>query len=178
MADFPDAELIADSGTVEQAYQRLAAALQQYIDRNDCILLGVMLGGMIPTVRLSTLLQGDYAMDYCQVTRYRGTEQGGELEWQQAPRASLEGRTVLLVDDIFDEGITLDYVVQACKKLGAEQVVSAVLVRKRHDRVATSYRPDFVGFEVADRYVFGCGMDYRHRWRHLNEIYALRESHS
>ncbi|MDH3978215.1 MAG: hypoxanthine-guanine phosphoribosyltransferase [Gammaproteobacteria bacterium] len=178
MLTFPDAELVADSGTVDEAYRRLATELQRVIDHHDCVLMGVMLGGMIPTARLAGLLQGDYGMDYCQVSRYRGTEQGGMPEWLQPPRADLKGRIVLLVDDIFDEGITLEYVASACKALGAERVISTVLVRKRHDRVATTYRPDFVGFEVDDRYVFGCGMDYRHRWRHLNEIYALRDLNS
>ena len=50
-----------------------------------------------------------------------------------------------------------------------------MLVRKRHDRVATALRPDHVGLEVDDRYVFGCGMDYRHRWRHLPDIRALSD---
>ena len=94
------------------------------------------------------------------------------------PGSALEGRTVLLVDDIFDEGLTLDFVAGRCRGLGARDVISTVLVRKRHDRVATSYVPDQIGLDVGDRYVFGCGMDYRHRWRHLPEIWALTEQAS
>jgi len=174
MDGFPDAELVASEADVRQAYQRLAAELQPSIDADDCVLLGVMMGGLIPMARLAALLSGDYAMDYCHVSRYRGASHGGELEWLQPPHPGLGGRTVLLIDDIFDEGITLDYVVRACRDLGAARVISTVLVRKRHDRVAVATAPDFVGLEVADRYVFGCGMDYRNRWRHLPAIYALR----
>jgi hypoxanthine phosphoribosyltransferase len=170
---FPQAVVVATREDIQSAYDRLAGALQSAIDNSDCILLGVMLGGMIPTARLAAMLHGDYALDYCQVSRYRGGEQGGEPQWLQAPHAKLQGRTVLLVDDIFDEGVTLDFVTRQCRELGARNVISTVLVRKRHTRVMTDLRPDHVGLEVDNRYVFGCGMDYRHRWRHLPEIWAL-----
>ena len=172
--EWPDGVVVATEVDVQRAYERLAAELQPAIQGQDCVLLGVMLGGLIPMARLAGMLGGDYVMDYCQVSRYRGATRGGDLQWLQAPRANLAGRTVLLIDDIFDEGITLDYVVRACRDLGAARVISTVLVRKRHDRVAVDGLPDLVGLEVEDRYVFGCGMDYRNRWRHLPAIYALR----
>jgi len=172
---FPQATIVVPEADVQKAYDRLAVHLQRVIDVNNCVLLGVMLGGMIPTASLAARLKGDYLLDYCQVSRYRGGEQGGELQWLQPPRAELRDRTVLLVDDIFDEGLTLEYVIGACLELGASSVVSTVLVRKRHNRVATDLRPDHVGLEVDDRYVFGCGMDYRYHWRHLPEIWALAE---
>ena len=179
MADSPDgfpfADVVATESDVTLAYERLAGALQPIVFNADCVLLGVLMGGLIPLARLASLLTGDYAMDYCQVARYRGGTRGGELEWLQPPRTNLVGKTVLVIDDIFDEGVTLEYVARQCEELGANRVVTTVLVCKRHDRVATDFRPDFCGLEVGDRYVFGCGMDYRHRWRHLPSIYALKD---
>jgi len=171
---FPDAVLVATEDEVQKAYERLADGLQPLIAQNDCVLIGIMLGGMIPAVRLAGMLSGNFVMDYCRAGRYRGGVCGGEVEWSQPPQMDLMGRTVLLVDDIYDEGMTLQFVTSACLSLGAAQVISAVLVRKRHDRAIKSFRPDFVGLEVDDHYVFGCGMDYQHRWRHLPAIYALR----
>jgi len=171
--DFPPAVIVATGAEVQCAYDRLAAALQPVIDADPCVLLGIMLGGMLPTARLATMLHGDYVLDYCQVSRYRGGERGGEIEWLQPPRADLNDRTVVLIDDIFDQGITLEYATRQCLALGAGKVVSTVLVRKRHQRVLTRLRPDYSGLEVDDRYVFGCGMDYRHHWRHLKDIWAL-----
>jgi len=172
---FPAAVVVATEVEVKRAYNRLAVELQTVIDTDDCILLGVMLGGLLPTACLATRLCGDFALDYCQLSRYRGGERGGEPEWLRPPGLDLRGRTVLLVDDIFDEGITLEHVTRACHEMGAGNVISTVLVRKRHERVATALRPDHVGLDVEDRYVFGCGMDYRGRWRHLPEIWALTE---
>ena len=175
LSAFPDAVVVATKIEVEQAYERLTADLQRFVTNGDCILIGIMMGGMIPMVRIAGMLSGDFTMDYCQVSRYRGAEHGGELEWVQAPRAELAGQTVLLVDDIYDEGITLEYVTKSCYAQGATRVVSAVLVQKQHERRVGQILPDFVGLRVADHYVFGCGMDYRHRWRNLPEIYALKE---
>lgn len=175
MGDFPDADQVASEAEIAAAYERLAAGLQAHISGGDCVLVAVLVGGMIPATRLAGMLTGDFTIDCCRVSRYRGETEGGRLEWLQAPVVDLSGKTVLLVDDIYDEGATLDYVVSACRDLGAATVVSAVLVRKRHDRAVDGARPDLVGLEVDDRYVFGCGMDYQHGWRHLPAIYALRE---
>ena len=175
MAGFPQATVVATAAEVQCAYDKLAAALQVTVDSDDCVLLGIMLGGMLPTARLAAMLHGDYRLDCCQVSRYRGAEQGGALEWLQPPRTELRDRTVLLVDDIFDEGITLDFVTRKCFQFGARHVVSSVLVRKKRVRGVTGMPPDHIGLEVADRYVFGCGMDFRHRWRHLPDIWALAD---
>jgi len=170
---FPGAIQVASVETVDRAYARLADQLQACVNTEDCVLLGVMLGGLVPTARLASLLQGNFILDYCHVTRYGDGEIGGEPEWLQPPRADLKGRTILIIDDIFDEGITLQYVVSKCRSMGAERVLSAVLLRKEHQRAAGNIFPDFVGLTVDDVYVFGCGMDYRNRWRHLPAIYAV-----
>lgn len=178
MADLPvalpaGAEELISASEVEQAYQRMAAALQAQIDSADCVLLSVLLGGMLAGVRVASRLRGDFLMDYCHVTRYRGGQRGGEPTWLQAPQTELRRRKVLVVDDIFDEGVTLDYVERDCLERGAAGVYVAVLVAKEHGRACVGRRPDFVGLTVPDRYVFGCGMDLDHRWRHLDAIYAL-----
>jgi len=94
---------------------------------------------------------------------------------RRAP-ARVSGRIVhvIVVDDIFDEGVTLDYVREQCQRAGAARVSALALVEKRHDR-ARGRPPEFIGVAVPDRYVFGCGMDLAHHWRHLPGIYALRE---
>ena len=167
------AQRLASQVQVDAAYARMSGEIQLVVSSEDCVLVGIMLGGLLPLARIAEQLDGDFLLDYCQVSRYRGGTRGGELEWLRAPRENLAGRTVVLIDDIYDEGVTLDFVSRACAEAGAGRVLSAVLVRKRHDRATGTGPPDVVGLEVDDRYVFGCGMDYRHRWRHLRAIYAL-----
>ena len=112
-------------------------------------------------------------MDYLHATRYRGEAGGDKLTWHARPRAPMTARHVLVVDDIHDEGPTLQAIVEYCREQGAASVVSAVLVEKRHDRRVAGAHADIIGLEVEDRYIFGFGMDYRGGLRHLPEIYAL-----
>lgn len=172
----PGAELVASAATVRAAYARLAADLQPIVGQGQCVLVGLLVGGMVPLVHLAERLRGDFLVDYAHVTRYRGETSGGSLEWIHKPRLPLAGRTIVLVDDIFDEGHTLAEALRYCMHAGARGVVTAVLVRKRHDRAVPGLQPDFTGLDVEDRYVFGCGMDYQHRWRHLDALWALPQA--
>ena len=167
------ARLVATTAQVEAAYRRLAASIQPTASAGDCVLLGVLLGGVIPLIRVAGLLEGDFLIDVCRVGRYGDASRGGTPEWISRPRAVLRAQQVVLVDDIFDEGVTLDFVAAWCREQGVRRLSTAVLVRKRHDRVSTALVPDHVGLEVDDEYVFGCGMDYRGRWRHLDAIWGL-----
>ena len=101
---------------------------------------------------------------------------GGELAWKRRPEASLRGRRVLLVDDIVDEGHTLDAVRAWCEGQGARDVRIAAMVVKRHDRCVAGLCADYAGLDVPDRYVFGYGMDFHEQGRNLPAIYALADA--
>jgi hypoxanthine phosphoribosyltransferase len=167
------ARLVATTAQVEAAYQRLAASIQPAAADGDCILLGVLLGGAVPLVRIAGMLDGDFMIDVCRVGRYGDATRGGIPRWISPPQVAMRGKHVILVDDIFDEGVTLEFVAANCREQGVRKFSAAVLVRKLHDRAGAKPVPEHVGLEVGDEYVFGCGMDYQGRWRHLNAIWGL-----
>jgi hypoxanthine phosphoribosyltransferase len=84
---------------------------------------------------------------------------------------------VLVIDDILDEGYTLEAIVQHCRLEGARRVWTAVLAEKLHER-GVDFAADFVGVTVPDRYVFGYGMDYKGYLRNAPGIYAVAERHA
>lgn len=167
------ARLVATAAQLEAAFRRLATAIQPAIAAGDCVLLGVLLGGAVPLVRIASLLKGDFLIDVCRVGRYGEATRGGIPQWLSPPQAALGGKHVILVDDIFDEGITLEFVAAYCRGQGVRKLSSAVMVRKRHDRAHAGLAPDYIGLEVGDEYVFGSGMDYQGRWRHLDAIWGV-----
>ena len=117
-------------------------------------------------------------MDYVHATRYQGEISGGELHWKVKPSLSLSGRTVLIVDDILDGGVTLAAILAEVKSMGATQVYSAVLVDKHHKRVENGLKhADFVGLEVDDHYIFGYGMDYHEYLRNAPGIFVVAAEH-
>lgn len=170
---YDEAECLFDRAQVEAAITRLAAAITQRLAGDNPLVLCVLNGALIPTGQLLTHLEFPLELDYVHATRYRGATAGGELNWLARPRTPLRGRSVLVVDDILDEGATLAAILDDCRRQGARQVLSAVLVEKMHDR-KNGLQADFVGLQVADRYVFGFGMDYKEYLRNAPGIFAVK----
>lgn len=170
-----EADCLADQRTVEAAIDRMAVDITTKIGKRNPLVLCVMNGGLIICGQLLTRLAFPLEVSYLHATRYGHETSGGDLEWKAPIQADLNGRTVLLVDDIFDEGVTLLTLADECIKRGAKQVLTAVLVDKQHDRKARpGYRADFIGLEIADRFVFGYGLDYDGVWRNAAGIYAVK----
>lgn len=167
--------LLATRQEVQDALSRMATAINAHFGERPIVLLVVMTGAMMPAAWLATRLRMPLVLDFIHATRYDGATEGGEIAFRVAPRFDLEGQDVLVVEDIYDVGQTLQSITRYCREHGARSVRSAVLVRKMHDRATTGEVPDFIGLEVADRYIFGCGMDVYEHWRHLEEIRALEQ---
>jgi len=165
--------LVAGSAEVTAAIERLAADINAHYGDRPIILLTVMTGAIIPAARLAIRLKMPMRMDFVHATRYAGQTEGGALDFRVPPRLKLQDEDVLIVDDIYDVGLTLELIERYCVSRGARSVNSAVLVRKQHGRETAGELPRFIGMDVPDKYVFGCGMDVYEHWRHLDEIRAL-----
>ena len=160
---------------VAAAIQKMADEINEYYGDEPIILISVLTGAIIPAAWLITKLKMPIQMDFVHATRYRGGLYGAELEYRVPPRLDLENKAVLIVDDIFDEGNTLAAIKGSVEKRKAGSVKMAALVRKDHDRGLPRGYVDFIGLDVPDVYVFGCGMDAYEEWRHLDEILVLEQ---
>lgn len=170
-----EADCLADRATVEAAIERMAGAITASIGKKNPMVFCVMNGGLIFCGQLLTRLLFPLEVGYLHATRYGRETTGGDLEWKAQFQDDLVGRTVVLVDDILDEGVTLLALADACRSRGAREVLTAVLVDKLHDRKACpGYRADFTGLELPDRFVFGYGLDYDGMWRNAPGIYAVK----
>ncbi|MGH8378448.1 MAG: hypoxanthine-guanine phosphoribosyltransferase [Gammaproteobacteria bacterium] len=168
-----EAELVHSEQAVQSAIGRLAEEITLALADSNPLVLCVMTGGLIPVGWLLPKLRFPLQLDYVHATRYRGDTKGHELERRVWPGISVRDRVVLLVDDIFDEGVTVSRIVRDCCGQGAHQVFTAVLVKKLHDRAGSNMQPDFIGLTTPDRYLFGCGLDYKNYLRNLPAIYAV-----
>lgn len=167
------AECIASAETVEAAITRLADAITGALSDEFPLVLPVMGGAIVFAGQLLPKLAFPLEFDYLHVTRYRDGTRGGEMEWRVLPGKSVVGRTVLVLDDILDEGETLAAIRDRLMEMGAKRVWSAVLTDKDNG-LSKPIRADFVGLSVPNRYVFGCGMDAYGLWRNLPAIHALK----
>ena len=156
----------------------MAVEIHEKLNEKNPVIICVMVGGLVPMGNLLPRLDFPLEVDYVHATRYRGEITGGELHWKVRPSVNLEGRTVLVVDDILDGGITLAAILAEVKSLGAAEVYSAVLVDKHHKRVENGLlHADFVGLEIDDHYIFGYGMDYNEYLRNAPGIFVVAPEH-
>jgi len=170
-----EADCLADAATVEAALDRMAADITARLADANPLVYAVMNGGLILAGRILPRLPFPLEVAYLHATRYGHALQGTLLDWRVRPTQDLRGRTVLVLDDILDEGHTLKAIIEHLQEEGAAEVLSAVLVHKLHDRKATpGMRADFTGLDIADRFLFGCGMDYKGYWRNAPGIYAVK----
>jgi hypoxanthine phosphoribosyltransferase len=166
-------DLLYTAAEINAVYDRMAAEIQLQLGQSRPIVLAVLTGGLIPAGQLLPRLDFLLELDYLHATRYRGETRGAGLHWITRPSLPLAGRTLLIVDDILDEGLTLAAIQAYCREQGAEKVYTAVLVEKRLAQRPVEVQAEFVGVEVDNRYVFGCGMDYHGFHRNLPGIHAV-----
>ena len=168
------ADVIHDEGAVQKAVGEVAAAISTRLADKYPLVLCVMTGGVVFCGQLMTRLNFPLDFDYLHATRYGPETQGGKISWRTAPWTSVKGRSVLVVDDILDEGVTLAAVKESLKRMGAAEVLTAVFADKLNGK-QKPVAADFVGLTVPDRFVFGFGMDAGGAWRNLPAIYAMKE---
>ena len=169
------ADEVCSAQCVTDTVARLAVEISEKLHDARPLVLGVMRGSVVFAGHLLPQLRFPLQFDYLDVTRYGAATVGGELTWKVSPDTSVAGRTVLVIDDILDEGQTLAAIRAKLIEAGATRVYSAVFADKQIGR-SKPISPDFVGLTVPNRYVFGFGMDVYGAWRNLPAVYALRNT--
>lgn len=171
---YHEAERLYSNEEVQSALDNMASDIERDFADKLPVVLPVMAGAVIVTGHLMTRLSFPLEINYIHATRYANDTKGGDISWLAKPTIDLNGRAVIILDDILDEGITLEKIVEYCKNEGASEVSCAVLIDKTHDRKKSALQADYVGLEIEDRYIFGYGMDYKGYLRNADGIYAVK----
>lgn len=178
-------ELLVSLAQAQNAVADQAGKLNAYISGElnkankpeGVVVLSLLNGGIIYTGMLLPLLDFDLELDSLAVSRYRENDFGGNLQWHTVPRVSLKNKMVLLLDDIFDQGITIKKVGEWCREQGAYGVLSCVLAWKDLIESVES-KPDYYALTIPDKFVVGLGMDFAGRYRNAPGIYAVLDNNS
>jgi len=166
-------DVIASADEVQAAVARVAAEIDQRLSRAYPLVLAVMGGAVVFAGQLLPRLRFPLDFDYVHASRYGAQTRGAAIEWKVRPPALVRGRDVLVLDDILDHGDTMRAIRDGLMELGAKSFRCAVLVNKKLGRDKPIHA-DFVGLDIPDRFVFGCGMDAKGYWRNLPEIRAMK----
>ncbi len=152
---------------------RLAKEVAECYRDRQLTIIGVLTGSVVLLADLIRMIDVPLRVGVLQASSYRGaTTTRGDLVINSDLMLDVEGRDVLLVDDIFDTGHTLQRVVGKMQDFGPASLRSAVLLRKKA-RQEVEYNPDFVVFDIPDEFVVGYGLDYEDMYRNLPYLAAL-----
>lgn len=168
-----EADLLVPGDEVERAIERVGSEITERFQGRYPLLLCVMNGAVFFCGKLLPLLRFPLHFDYVHASRYGSEIEGQRLVWRAHPPDEVKGREVIVVDDILDVGETLAAIRTRVLELGAISCHIAVLTDKKKPG-PKPVTADFVGLEIADRFVFGCGLDAYGSWRNLPAIYAIR----
>lgn len=170
---FHSADLVCSAEQVDQAIVSVAERITaRYRDRFP-VVLAVMNGAIFFCGRLLPLLPFPLTLDYVHASRYGDETSGGHVTWRTLPPDSVKGRDVIVVDDILDQGETLAAIRAKVLSHGARDCAIAVLANKAYPQPRPIH-PEFVGVQIPNRFVFGCGLDVGGFWRNLPAIYAVK----
>jgi hypoxanthine phosphoribosyltransferase len=137
------------------------------------LVLGVMGGAVVFTGTLLPQLDFPLEFDYIHVSRYGDDDRGGQVVWKVIPRQNVAGRTIIVLDDILDEGETLAHVKQRLLDMGAAEVIVAVFANKDIGRPKPIVA-DITGVTLPNAFVVGFGMDVHGYWRNLPGLWSIR----
>ncbi|MEM9646069.1 MAG: hypoxanthine phosphoribosyltransferase [Planctomycetota bacterium] len=157
---------LLDEQQLNEGVDRLAQQIDGEYGSAPLTVIAVMTGSLVLFADLIRRLSMPQRVGVIRASSYRGGTTSGELTVDSAMMIDVNDRDVLLVDDIFDTGKTLDRLTAVMTEMGAKSVRTAVLLHKQREH-AVEMRPDYVAFEIPDEFVVGYGLDYLDMYRNL-----------
>jgi hypoxanthine phosphoribosyltransferase len=168
-------KILVTEQQIQDSINKVAEEIHAHESGKQLTVIAIMTGSIVFLADLMRKLDLPMRVGVVQTSSYKGGTTRGTLTINSDMMLDVAGRDVLLVDDIFDTGHTLEKVIEMIDELRPKSVKSAVLLLKR-GRQEVKMRPDYVGFEIPDEFVVGYGLDYRDMYRNLPYLAALEES--
>ncbi len=172
--DLQDIEVLFTEAQVKERIKELAAQITKDYAGEEILVVGILKGAFIFMADLVREIELPVMVDFMSVSSYGvATVSSGEVRIMKDLDDSIEDKHVLIVEDIVDTGLTLNYICQILKKRDPKSLRICCLLDKPSRRLST-IKPDYVGFAIEDHFVVGCGLDYAQRYRNYPMIGILK----
>lgn len=167
------ARILITEEEIEARVRAIAAQIEQdYQSVEQIYLVGILKGAFIFLSDLARVLNTDHIVDFMALSSYGKTTVSGAVRILMDLREPIEGRHVMIVEDILDSGQTLSYLYKILQGRNPASLKTCVLVRKIRDQLDLPI--DYIGFEIPDVWVVGYGLDFADRFRTLPYIAELK----
>ena len=166
--------VLVSHASIQKRVEQLAREIRRDFPRDTLHLIGVLKGSIFFLADLARKLGGEVSFDFLGVSSYgKGTDSTGEVRLTKDLDVSIEGRTVLIVEDILDTGLTLKYLLKLFEERKPKHLRVAVLLDKVERRIA-DVKADYTGFPIPNEFVVGYGLDFDERYRNLPDVCVLQ----
>lgn len=159
---------------INERIDEICKEMNRELDGHDLLFIGVLNGSFMFAADLYRKIRLDSRISFLKLSSYEGTESTGNLRRLIGLNEDLEGKTVVIIEDIIDTGRTLQGIIQDLKEKGAKEIRVVSLLYKP-DAYKGSNKIDYIGFEIPNAFVVGYGLDYDGFGRNLDSIYTLIE---
>jgi hypoxanthine phosphoribosyltransferase len=166
-------KILITGGRIQRRIQEIAKQIREDFPGEPLHLVSVLKGGVFFLTDLARSIPGEVSFDFIAVSSYgQNTRSSGQVRLTRDLDSSIEGKTVIVVEDILDTGMTLQYLLRLFQQRKPKHLRVAVLLDKPSRRIA-AVRADYVGFTIPNEFVVGYGLDYSERYRNLPYVGVL-----
>jgi hypoxanthine phosphoribosyltransferase len=166
-------KLLIPHNKIQKRIREMAKAIRADFPTEPLLLLGVLKGAVLFLADLARQIPGEVTFDFIAVSSYgKDSRSSGQVKLNKDIDSSIEGKTVIVVEDILDTGLTLRYLLSILQQRRPKNLRVAVLLDKVERRL-TDVHADYVGFPIPNEFVVGYGLDYAERYRNLPDVKIL-----
>ena len=168
-------KILLSEQQIQTRIQELGEILtKEYADKNP-VIVGVLKGVVVFYADMIRRIQVPCQMDFMWISSYAGTDSTGKMLVRQDVSADIEGRHVLILEDIFDTGNSLEFTVNHLKKQTPASInICTLLDKPERRRAGVTLKADYVGFTIPNAFVVGYGLDYNEKYRNLPYVGILK----
>jgi len=161
--------VLINKAKLEKRIEELAKQIEKDYEGEEIVLIGILKGSVMFMAELAKKIKNSVILDFMDVSSYDGTESTGKIKINKDIRDSIEGKDIIIVEDIIDTGRTLTEVIEYLKQKNPNSIRIATMLSKPSRRVK-ELNVDYIGFAIADKFVVGYGLDYNEKYRNLPYI--------
>lgn len=166
-------EVLISEAKIEKRLNELAKDIMKEYKDEDIVFVGVLKGAATFMVELAKRIKNSVEFEFIQVKSYEGEESTGKIEMVQDLTGKIEGKNVVIIEDIIDTGRTLEYLKHHLQEFNPKSLKICTLLSKPSRRVI-DLDVDYIGFSIPDEFVIGYGLDYNQRYRNLPYIGVIK----
>ena len=166
-------DVLISETKIEKRLDELAKQIMKDDGDEDLLFIGVLKGAAIFMVELAKRIKNNVEFEFIQARSYEGTESTGKVEITQDLTGKIDGKNVIIIEDIIDTGRTLEYLMRYLTFHNPKSIKLCTLLSKPSRRVV-ELQVDYIGFSIPDEFVIGYGLDYNQKYRNLPYIGVMK----